>query len=282
MTDVAMIGLGQMGGPMADNVVRAGHATRVFDISAAAVESRVALGATAASSPAAAASGCTVVGIVVFDDAQVEAVVCGDDGVLETLEPGAVIMVHTTATLDTIRRVSDAAVAKGVHLIDAGISGGETGAVAGTLMLMVGGSDVAVELARPVLDSFAKEVVHAGPLGAGMALKLARNATGYALMAAVHEAMKLAQSAGVDAKALEHVLRETALLDQGLSPFLFGGPDPLPAGDHPMRSMMEHLARLGDKDLEHAQNLAAELGVVAPVFDATRDEFASVARLGDD
>lgn len=282
MTAVAMIGLGQMGGPMADNVARAGHALRVFDVSSAAVEPRVALGAVACSSPADAARGCEVVGVVVFDDAQVEAVIAGSDGVLEVLDPGSVIMVHTTATLDTIRRVSDVAGSKGVHLIDAGISGGETGAAAGTLMLMVGGSDEAVATARPVLDAYAKEVVHAGPLGAGMALKLARNAAGYALMTAVYEAMVLAQRAGVDTKSLEHVLRETGLFEQGLSPFLYGAPDALPAGDHPMRAMMEHLARLGDKDLDHAQVLAADLGAEIPVFDATRSEFRSAARLSDD
>ena len=76
------------------------------------------------------------------------------------------------------------------------------------------------------------------------------------------------------------MLRETALFEQGMSPFLFGGPDPLPAGDSPMRPMMEHLARLGDKDLEHAQELAGDLGVAIPVVDATRAEFGAVSRLG--
>ena len=280
MSRVAMIGLGQMGGPMADNLLRAGHEVRVFDIAPAAVEARVALGAVGCASPADAADGCAVVGIVVFDDAQLEAVVLGDDGVLSVLAPGSVIAVHTTATLDTIRRLAHIAEETGVHVVDAGISGGETGAVAGTLMLMVGGSADAVDTVRPVLDAFAKEVVHAGPLGAGMALKLARNATGYALMAAVHEAMSVAALAGVELRALEHVLRETALFDQGMSPFLFGGPDPLPAGDSPMRPMMEHLARLGDKDLEHAQELAGDLGVAIPVVDATRAEFGAVSRLG--
>lgn len=277
---VAVIGLGRMGGPMADHVARRGHDLRVFDVAPEAVAPRVEVGATAAASPAEAADGAAVVGIVVFDDAQALDVVTGPDGVLRTLAPGAVVTIHTTVTLDTIRALAAAAEERGVQLLDAGISGGEEGAGNGTLLTMVGGPGPAVETARPFLDSFSKEVLHAGPLGAGMALKLARNAAGYSMMAVVHESMVLAARAGVPLEQLQHVITETGVLTQALSPFLLGGPGPLAEDDDsPMRTAMEHLARLGDKDLAHTLDLAGRLDARMPITEATRREFPGVSRL---
>lgn len=276
---VAFIGLGRMGGPMADHVARAGHDLRVHDVATEAMAARVQAGAVACASPAEAARGATVVDVVVFDDAQAAEVVTGERGVLTTLAAGTVVAVHTTVTLTTIRELAAAADERGVHLLDAGISGGEAGAAEGTLLTLVGGPDAALERARPVFDAFSKEVVHAGPLGAGMALKLARNATGYALMAAVHEAMVLAARADVDLGTLRHVIAETGVVDQGMTPFALGGPGVLPADDTSLRPLMEHLSRLADKDLSHTLALAAELGVELPVADSTRATFPSVIRL---
>jgi len=275
----AIIGLGRMGGPMADHVVRAGHDVRVFDLSPDAIAARVAAGATAAASPAEAAEGASVVGVVVFDDAQAVEVVAGAEGVLRTLYPGAVVAIHTTVTLDTIRALAEAAEQAGVQVLDAGISGGEEGAGAGTLLTMVGGDAAPLDTARPVLDAFSKEVLHAGPLGAGMALKLARNAAGYSMMAVVHESMALAVRAGVDLDQLRHTITETGVLRQAMSPFDLGGPDPLPEGESGLRLAMEHLVRLGDKDLAHSLDLAARLGVDMPVTETTRRTFPSVCRL---
>ena len=276
---VAVIGLGQMGGGIADNLVRAGHDVRVFDVADAAMAPRVALGATAASSPADAALGAEFVSIVVFDDAQVLESCCGVDGVLSVLEPGAVVAIHTTATIGAIRAVAESAAPRDIAVIDAGISGGESGANAGNLLVMVGGSDEAVELARPAIDAFAKELVHAGALGTGMALKLARNAVGYAWMSAVHEAMAFSTRAGVDPKLLRHAIVEADVLGQALTPLGMGGPEPYPA-DAPEAAYFEHVARLADKDLEHALLLAADMGTDAPVLGTTRAEFRSTIRLG--
>lgn len=280
MSRVAVIGLGRMGGPIADHIIRAGHEVRVFDIADAAVAPRVALRATAAASPAAAAERAEIVNLIVFDDAQVIDVVSGPKGVLTTLSAGAIVCVHTTTSLSTIHHLAGAAAARGVALIDAGISGGEQGAQAGTLLTMVGGQADVVDRARPVLDAFSKEVLHAGPLGAGMALKLARNATGYAMMAVVHEAMVVAQHSGVALDALKHTLEQTGIWPQALSPFGFGGPEPLPI-DAPtaVRENMGHTAKLGDKDLEQALALAAQIDAQVPLFEATRRTFARVMRL---
>ncbi len=278
--NVAVIGLGQMGGPMADCLLAAGHDVAVFDIAPAALAKRVANGAQQADSPAAAATGADFVCIIVFDDAQLLEVIEGANGILQSLEPGAVVAVHTTASLTTIRRISDAAAERGVVIVDAGVSGGEDGAINGTLLTMAGGPDDAVERIRPVLMAFSKELVHAGPLGAGMALKLARNATGYIMMAAVHEAMVLARAAEVDLKLLNHVISETGVFAQAMSPFLLGGPSPLGPDDaDSLRTMLEHLRLLGEKDLHQAMTLANDLGVDIPVTSQVGGSFHEVARL---
>jgi 3-hydroxyisobutyrate dehydrogenase len=277
---VAMIGLGQMGGHMADHIIAAGHRVRAFDVSQAALDARVAAGAVRASSPADAASGADVIGIVVFDDAQVRGVLDGDDGVLAAVAPGAVIAVHSTVRVDSIHQFAAMADAAGARLIDAGISGGEVGARAGTLVTMVGGDDSAVGAARPALATFSKEIVQAGPLGSGMALKIARNLVGYVLMVATHEGMVLAHAAGLDMDDLAHVLRETGLDWQIYAPFEFGGPQPLaPDAPEQQRALLAHILRLGQKDLDDALALADALGVSTPVAEETRRRFEAVMRL---
>jgi 3-hydroxyisobutyrate dehydrogenase-like beta-hydroxyacid dehydrogenase len=279
---VAVIGLGRMGGPMADHVIGAGHTVRVHDVDPAAVAARVAAGGTAAAGAAEAAEGADMVCVVVFDDAQARDVVAGAGGVLRTLAAGAVIGIHTTVTVETVHELAAAAAPHGVTVLDAGISGGEAGAAAGTLLTMVGGPADAVGRARPVFEAFSKEVLHAGALGAGMALKLARNSTGYVMMAAVHEAMELAGRAGVDLHLLRHVIAETGIFDQSLAPLAFGGPDPLPSDEAgPLRDLLVRTLRLGEKDLDQALALGARLGAPTPVTAEVRRTFHRVTRLGD-
>ena len=125
---VAVIGIGRMGAPMAGHIVDAGHEVRVFDVSAEAVSALVARGAIAAGSPAEAARDAQVVCVVVFDDAQALEVISGPDGVFGTVAAGAVVTVHTTVGIDTIRTLATLGEHNGVSVVDAGISGGEEGA----------------------------------------------------------------------------------------------------------------------------------------------------------
>ena len=280
MTHVAMIGLGRMGGPMAEHVVGSDFVTAVFDVSPDALARFRDHEVRIATSPADAARDAAVACIVVFDDAQAIDVVAGSDGVLSSMPSGSVVAVHSTVSPETIRSLAASGERLGIHVIDAGISGGETGAAAGTLLTMVGGSAEAIDTASPVLMTFSKEVVHAGDLGAGLALKLARNATGYICMAAVHEAMQIACAAGVSLDVLRHTIAETGVFDQALSPFLLGGPAPLQPDDpESMRQLLTHLRSLGEKDLDQSLRLAAELGENVPVTQATRQSFHSVTRL---
>ncbi len=279
---VAVIGLGRMGGPIAGHLIDAGHEVRVFDISEEAIAALVSRGGIACATPTEAAEDAAVVCVVVFDDAQTREVVTGADGVLGVLAPGAILAVHTTVSIDTIHELAAAAGAAGVAVLDAGISGGEEGAKAGTLLTMVGGADDAVARATPVLMAFSKDVIHAGGVGTGMALKLARNASGYMMMAAIHEAMVLADSAGVDLALLRRTIDETGVFAQALSPFMLGGPTPLP-DDAPdgFRAMLDHVRDLGEKDLDQALGLATHTGVDLPVTRRTRETFGRVMRLAD-
>jgi 3-hydroxyisobutyrate dehydrogenase len=278
---VAMIGLGAMGGPMADHVIDAGFRVRAFDLAPDALAARVERGATACTSPADAATGADVVGIVVFDDVQVRDVLEGDGGVLASLAPDAVIALHSTVLIDTVREFAAAAAAQGAHLVDAGITGGEVGSKAGTLVTMVGGENAVVDRVRPVFATFSKDVLHVGPVGTGMALKLARNLAGYATMAAVYEAMVLAQHAGADPQLLGGLLREPAFQSQVFALFAFGGPDALPDdADTEQRAFLTQTLRVSEKDLDDALALAAANGDDLPVAAATRRTFASVLRLG--
>jgi 3-hydroxyisobutyrate dehydrogenase-like beta-hydroxyacid dehydrogenase len=280
MTTVAVIGLGRMGGPMACNIIDAGLATAIFDVSPAAYDRFENRDVRFAISPADAATDADVACVIVFDDAQTRTVVSSDDGLLSSMRPGSAIAIHSTISPETLRHLAEVAAERNVSVIDAGISGGEPGAAAGTLLTMVGGSSEAVEVARPALLAFSKEIIHAGGLGAGLALKLARNATGYTFMAAIHEAMTIATASGIALDVLQHTIAETGVFDQALSPFLLGGPAPL-SEDAPkqLREVLEHLNSLGEKDLDQAIGLAEELNADLPVTKATRSTFHRVARL---
>ena len=280
MTSVAMIGLGRMGGPMAINAINARLDVAVFDVSPDATSAFSNLNARVALSPADAARDADVVCIVVFNDEQTKEVVTDNDGVLQSLQPGSVIAIHSTIAPETLRSLASAASSNGVHVIDAGISGGEAGAAAGTLLTMVGGSAESVAYAMPALEAFSKEVIHAGELGAGLALKLARNATGYIWMTAIHEAMQIAEASGIGLDVLRHTIAETGVFEQALSPFLLGGPSPLSASDpDSMRELLAHLCALAEKDLDQALALADELAEDVPLTQATRLSFHHVARL---
>ena len=280
MTSVAMIGLGRMGGPMAHNVISSDFDVAVFDISASACLPFEETRARIATSPADAARDADVACIVVFDDDQAIDVVTGNNGLLQTLKQGSVIAIHSTISPNTLRFLEQSASERDVHLIDAGISGGEPGAANGTLLTMVGGSSEALSRASAVLASFSKEVLHAGDLGSGLALKLARNATGYICMAAVHEAMQIAAASGVSLEVLQHTIAETGVFEQALSPFLLGGPSPLaPSDPDSMRALLTHLCALAEKDLDQTIALAEEVNERLPVTQATRESFHHVARL---
>jgi 3-hydroxyisobutyrate dehydrogenase-like beta-hydroxyacid dehydrogenase len=270
---VGFVGLGTMGGAMAANVAGAGHDVAVYDVrpeAVAAVLGRVPA-ARAAGSLAEAAGDAEVIGVVVVDDAQVEAVTVGPDGLVELAPPGAVIAVHSTVHPATVQRVAAAAEAagRGVRVLDAPISGGVQGARDATLCIMVGGDGDAFDRARPVFESAGNLVLHLGGVGAGLAAKLARNLIGYVTLLGVAEGRRLATAAGVDLEILGRILEHTGTLSPMMRDFVATrGGHGVYAGD------LAPLIAIGDKDMRVTLELASELGLGLAVSEATAAHIA--------
>lgn len=281
---LGFVGLGKIGSAMALQLAKADVELAVYDVRAEAMEPLVAAGAYAAGSCAEVAERSNAVGIAVVDDAQVETVVHGPGGLLEGASPGDVIAVSSTVRVPTIERLAAVAAAKGVGLIDAGVAGGDAAASEGALLTTVGGSPTDVARAQPLLEIFSKQVIHAGPLGSGMRLKLLKNHMSYLSLAIVHEARVVSDALGIEPEALVHVVRESRLLDQF---FYFGltrdRSAPLER-DAPERerTLAAEYAELGRKDLGALIELAEELGVEAPFAQLGRDEAGRYFLLPDD
>ncbi len=202
MSTIAFIGLGNMGLPMAQNLVKAGHAVRGFDVTAAAVEKLTASGGTAAGSIAEACKGAEVVVTMLPASEHVRDVYLGTDGVLASTGDGALLIDCSTIDVDSARAVAAAAGPFGLEMVDAPVSGGVTGAQAATLTFMVGGPDAAFARARPILEAMGKTIVHAGGAGNGQAAKICNNMVLGASMIVVCEAFLLAEKLGLDAQKL--------------------------------------------------------------------------------
>lgn len=193
---VAFIGLGNMGGGMAANLVKNGYAVRAFDLSQDALDKAVAGGASAFTSASAAVEGADAVVTMLPAGKHVEAVYT--DSVFGTAKAGALFLDCSTIDIATARRVIEAAEAKGFAMVDAPVSGGIAAAAGGTLTFMVGGTDAAFGRAQPILAAMGKAVIHAGGAGNGQAAKICNNMLLGATMVATCEAFAMAQKIGLD------------------------------------------------------------------------------------
>lgn len=207
---IAFIGLGNMGGPMALNLLKGGFAVTVFDLSASAVARLTEAGATAADSASAAAQQAEVVITMLPAGKHVEAVYLNEGGVLDHAPAGALLIDCSTIAADTARKVAAAAQARGFTMIDAPVSGGVGGAAAGTLTFIVGGSTEALEQARPVLEKMGKNIFHAGDSGAGQVAKICNNMLLGILMAGTSEALALGVANGLDPKVLSDIIAKSS------------------------------------------------------------------------
>lgn len=195
---IAFIGLGNMGGGMAANLVKNGFAVRAFDLSDAALAKAEAAGATGASSAAEAVAGADAVVTMLPAGKHVEAVY--NDEVFGTAKAGALFLDCSTIDVATARRVIAAAKAKGFLMADAPVSGGIAAANGGSLTFMVGGDDEAFAKAKPILSAMGKAVIHAGSDGNGQAAKICNNMLLGATMVATCEAFAMAEKIGLDAQ----------------------------------------------------------------------------------
>ncbi|MFC8529622.1 NAD(P)-dependent oxidoreductase [Nocardia sp. NPDC057227] len=262
---VAFIGLGNMGAPMAKRLLAWPGGLTVCDVRAEALEPFTAKGAVAAATPAEAADGARVVSITVLDDAQVRAVVAGENGVLRTAAPGTVIAVHSTIADRTAEELAEQCAAQGVDLVDAPVSGGAGGAKDGRLAVMVGGSDAAFAAVKEPFGLFSDLVVHAGPVGAGTRMKLARNLLHFVAFTAATEGQRLAEAAGLDITALGKVVRHSDAVTGGAGSIMLRDTTaPIPEGDFWL-PILTHVRGLGEKDLSLALDLGERLDVALPL-----------------
>ncbi|RZZ86032.1 3-hydroxyisobutyrate dehydrogenase [Pseudoxanthomonas winnipegensis] len=206
MSHIAFIGLGNMGGPMAANLVKAGHTLSVFDLAPAALEAAKAAGAHAAASALDTLDGAEVVISMLPASRHVEGLYLGDGGLLDQIPAGALVIDCSTIAPASARKVAQAAAARGLAMLDAPVSGGTAGAQAGTLTFIVGGEAQVLERARPVLQAMGKNIFHVGTSGAGQVAKLCNNMALGVIMAVTGEAIGLGVAHGLDPKVLSQMM----------------------------------------------------------------------------
>lgn len=194
---IGYIGLGLMGKSMARNLLKAGYALTVHNRSQAAVKELVAEGAVRAASPRAVAEASDVIFTNLPDSPDVAQVVLGSDGILEGASSGSIFIDNSTIKPETARQIAAELEAKGIHALDAPVSGGDVGAREGTLAIMVGGPREAYERALPVLQAIGKSITYVGESGAGQVAKVCNQIMVAAQMVAMGELLLLAQRAGV-------------------------------------------------------------------------------------
>ena len=210
MSSIAFIGLGHMGAPMAQNLLKAGHQLAVFDLVPAAVKMLADSGATAADSAAQAVKDAQVVITMLPASKHVEGLYLGDDGLLQAIAPGTLVLECSTIAPESARKVSVAAAGKGIRMVDAPVSGGTGGAIAGTLTFIVGGEAADLEAARPYLEKMGKNIFHAGDAGAGQVAKICNNMLLGILMAGTSEALALGAANGLDPKVLSDIIAKSS------------------------------------------------------------------------
>jgi 3-hydroxyisobutyrate dehydrogenase len=221
------IGLGNMGRPMAKNVLKANFELVVHNRSRPPVDELVAAGAAAAGSPHQVAAQCDVVLTCVPGPADVEQVILGENGALAGARAGTVFVDHSTIDPTTARRIAAACAGRGVHFLDAPVSGGTTGAAEASLTIMVGGERAAFDRVRPVLEAEGKNIHYLGPSGVGCIVKLVNQLLVGVHLAVLAEAMVLGTRAGADPQAVYEVLRTSfgasRMMDRSVPNFILKG-----------------------------------------------------------
>ena len=195
----SFVGLGVMGFPMAGFLAKAGHATTVFNRTSSKAQKWVAeYGGASAGTPRKAATGADIVFCCVGNDDDVRDVILGEDGVLNGVEEGAIIVDHTTASATIAREIHAAAAEQGVGFLDAPVSGGQAGAENGQLTVMVGGDADVYDRAAPVMDCYAKAITRIGPVGSGQLAKMVNQICIAGIVQGLSEGLHFAQCAGLD------------------------------------------------------------------------------------
>lgn len=264
MSRIGFIGLGNMGLPMAKNLIAAGHELTAFDLAEAAVATARESGAEIAGSAADAARGVEAVITMLPAGKHVTAVYLGPDGVIAAADPGTLLIDCSTIDVETARKVAAEAAGAGFDMLDAPVSGGVIGAEAGTLAFMVGGPDAAFERARPVLDVMGANVIHAGGPGNGEAAKICNNMLLAISMIGVSEAFVLARRLGVDDRTLFEISSKSSGRCWSLDTYC-PVPGPVPASPANRDYAPGFTTAMMLKDLNLARQAAEENGAETPL-----------------
>jgi 3-hydroxyisobutyrate dehydrogenase len=271
---IGFIGLGMMGASMASNLQKAGHTLVVNDLNRQAASQHLNAGATWAATPKEVAQQADVILTSLPGPREFDAVILGEEGLVAGMKPGAVIFDLTTNSPSVVRRMYEVLKAKGIHLLDAPVSGGPAGAKSGRLAIWVGGDKEIFDKHKPVLDAFSDAARYIGPIGAGSVAKLVHNCAGYAVQTALAEVMTLGVKGGVEPAALWDAVRMGALgrsrtFDRLGDQFLVNQYEP-PA----------FALKLAYKDMTLATDLGRELGVPMRLANAAYADMSEAMNRG--
>ena len=270
---IGFVGLGIMGKPMAKNLLKAGYEVVAYDLVGEALEEVVSEGAESGESPKDVAQKTTLIITMLPDGPDVEKVVLGTNGVLEGAQSGSVIIDMSSISPIVAKNVYSECKKKGIELLDAPVSGGEPGAISGTLAIMVGGSKTVFDKYLPVMEVLGKSVVLAGDIGAGNITKLANQIMVAVNIAGMGEALVLAAKAGVDPSVVFEAVRGGLA---GSSVLEAKGPMVLDGNFKPGFRI-----RLHQKDLNNALITAKELGVTVPLTGLVQQMITSLVNSGN-
>lgn len=269
MVKVGFVGLGNIGRPMALRLAATESVDlTVYDVDPGPLAELEQAGAKVAGGVAEVAAAVDVLCVMVRDDDQVRDVL---GSVLGAGQEGLAVAVHSTVAPPTPAELEDQAGRHGLLLVDAPVSGGPMGAADGTLAILVGGTDAAYTATRPALEAMGTRVVHAGPIGAGTKMKLARNLMHFVAFTAATEAQRLAEAAGLDLVELGHVVRHTDAITGGPGAIMHRDTTAPLAEDDFWFGVFDHVRALGEKDLRFAIELAGQLGVEVPLATVALD-----------
>jgi 3-hydroxyisobutyrate dehydrogenase len=264
MATIGFIGLGNMGGPMAANLLKAQHRLTGYDVVAKSLSALADSGGHVAGGIADAVAAAEIVVTMLPAGPQVRAVYLGPDGIIARARPGTLLIDCSTIDVETARAVAAAAVEKGLQMLDAPVSGGVIGAEAATLTFMVGGDSAAFARAEPILQAMGKTIVHAGPSGAGQTAKICNNMILAASMIAVCEGFALAEKLGLPAQTLFDICSKSTSQCWAMTGYC-PVPGPVPAAPSNRSYAAGFTAANMLKDLRLAQQAAGMTGAATPL-----------------
>lgn len=262
-SEVGVIGLGAIGQGVCNSLVRSGRRVVVFDVRSEAVQG-LTCPARRAESAAALADTCQVVLLAVLDEEHVRQALVGAKGLLSGARAGLIVVLLSTVSVKAVHEFAQLCAAQQVHLVDCGVTPGDQAPLNG-LVGFVGGPTAVVARAMPVLTDFARSVLHCGPIGAGMTVKIARNVISYCSWAVVDEAVNLAVAAGVSASTVHDALKEADAKHPQYLKML----DVRASGMYIPPERIETAHTTATKDLEAAAELAAAFDVEMPLAQMT-------------